>query len=170
MVKILKKKNFKHPDKKFFMNYLEKVNNIPSHQHLYSELRYRVSNLLDEEQYMTVGHFVKNKQRFKKSQWCKGLVASVPDFDITLMEMDELARKVSFVSERKKFISVREGHGEWIDGEFLRGLTDLVFLGIRQIRQNHIEGVRCLGDVFKEFGRKLGYKGLGLIVIGNSLL
>jgi len=86
------------------------------------------------------------------------------------MSNEELVSKVSFVSERKKFISVREGHGEWLDGELLRGLTDGVFLGIRQIRQNHIEGLRGLGEVFKDFGRKLGFKGLGLIVIGNSLL
>jgi len=64
MVNIMKKRCFTHPDKEFYMKYLENINNIPSHQDLYSELRHRVALLLDEEKYMNVGFFVKNRKRF----------------------------------------------------------------------------------------------------------
>ena len=86
------------------------------------------------------------------------------------MDQHEVNEKMTFISEKKKFIAVREGHGEWFDGELLRGISDAIFLGIRQITQEHIEGFRHLGQSFKDFGRKLGYKGLPIIVFGDSIL
>jgi hypothetical protein len=170
-IELLKKMTTMHPSERdFFMHYFENIINIPEHRDINSELRYRVSKLLDEDKYENLYWFVKNRQKFKDSQWCKGLMQSLTAFDVNDLDDEDLSKRINFVSERKKFISVREGHGEWLDGELLRGLTDTVFLGIRKMNHVHIEGLRLLGECLKDFGKKLGYKGLGLLVIGNSIL
>jgi len=129
-----------------------------------------VSLLLDDERYESLNWYIKNKKKFRNSVWCKAIKDVFDELDIDLLEQDEINSKLNFLSEKKKFITVQEGHGEWFDADLLRGLSDLIFLGIRQINQEHIEGFRHIGQCFKDFGRKLGYKGLPLIVFGDSIL
>jgi hypothetical protein len=146
-IELLKKMTTMHPSERdFFMSYFENIINIPEHRDINSELRYRVSKLLDEEKYENFYWFCKNRQKFKDSLWCKSLLQSLTAFDQADLDDGELAGKITFVSERKKWVSVREGHGEWLDGELLRGLTDTVFLGIRKMNRGHIEGLRMLGE------------------------
>ena len=171
ILSILNNKTCEHKDKHMFMNYYENLLESGNICDMNSELSHRLSNLI-EDKLGDIIWYACNKLKFKNSNWCKGLRETYEDYEINsdVLDNQDMLNKISWTSERKKFIEVSEGHGEWLDGELIRGLTDTVYLGITKFRESHICGFEKLGEVIRGFGMKLGYKGHPLLVIGGSQL